>query len=105
MKKQLIIHCGICLEHNQINLQLSLESFIQACYFIEKSFLINDNIKYSTPSLFKNKINQLKYENNFYMVSNSTIKLLKNQIKKMKIEKENLKKRTKEEKEKEEQYY
>lgn len=97
------IYCGICLEHNQINLQLSLESFIQACYFIEKSFLINDNIKYSTPSLFKNKINQLKYENNFYMVSNSTIKLLKNQIKKMKIEKENLKKKTKEEKEKEEQ--
>ena len=89
------IYCGICLEHNSLNLYLSIDSFRQANYFLEKSNSINHYGHFS--SIFKNRNNRLKYENIFYLVSNATIKLIKNDIKNRIKEQIN---KTKEEKEK-----
>lgn len=94
------IYCGICLEYDSINLRLSMDSFKQAKYFLEKS---NSISKYSPfSSIFKNRNNKLKYENIFYLVSSATIKLLKNKFKKMKEEQELIMSKTNEQKEKEE---
>ena len=94
------IYCGICFEYNSSNLKLSMDSFIQANYFLEKSNSISNYSPFS--SIFKNRNNRLKYENIFYLVSNSTIKAIKNDLKKKEKEFEFLMLKTKEEKEKEE---
>ena len=94
------IYCGICLEYNSTNLNLSIDSFRQANYFLEKINLNNNSSPFS--SIFKKRTNRLKYENIFYLVSNNTIKLIKNELKKIKKEQEMLMLKTKEEKEKEE---
>ena len=91
------IYCGICLEHNSLNLKLSLDSFRQSNYFLDKSNFINHYSPFS--SIFKNRNNRLKYENIFYLVSSATIKLIKNEIKKRRKE---LMNKTQEEKERQE---
>ena len=94
------IYSGICLEYNSNNMKNIMDSFIQANYFLEKSNSINNSSPFS--SIFKNRNNRLKYENMFYLVSNSTIKAIKNDLKKKEKEIEFLMQKTKEEKEKEE---
>ena len=94
------IYCGICLEHDSNNLNLSMENFRQASYFLEKCNLISNYSPFS--SIFKNRTNRLKYENIFYLVSNSTVKLIRNELKKNKMRQELMKLKTKEQKEKEE---
>ena len=94
------IYCGICLEHNSINLKLSIDSFRQANYFLEKNNLKNNYSPFS--SIFKNRNNRLKYENIFYLVSNSTIKLIKNELKKIEKGQELMMLKTNQQKEKEE---
>ena len=94
------IYSGICFEYNTSNLKLCMDCFIQANYLLEKSNSNNNSSPFS--SIFKNRNNRLKYENIFYLVSNSTIKSIKNELKKKEKELEFFMLKTKEEKEKEE---
>ena len=93
------IYCGICFEYSSTNLNLAIDMFTQANYFLEKS---NLNANYSPfSSIFKNKKNRLKYENIFYLVSSNTIKLLKKELKRIQKKQELLLLKTNEQKEKE----
>ena len=93
------IYCGVCIECSSTNLNLAIDMFSQANYFLEKS---NLNTNYSPfSSIFKNKTNRLKYENIFYLVSSNTIKLIKKELKRIEKEQELLLLKTNEQKEKE----